>query len=248
MAPDDQRLSKVEASLTNWRLHLPRCKRDAVAGDGSADEVMFQAHMVHHATAILLHHPHSRLGSLHAARAVNSCAPDRPLVTAVAAAHDAALFNAHTRHVVAAAGEISRLITHRASLRSRTPFFTCVVVLASVVHLNQWAAVFSSPSPSPSASRCFSPESSGHGYDSGDESFLREKVRLSIGALAGMAEVWRTAAVALGQVRGVAREIYEAKRRRQETEAEAAAVDAWSGVVEESFAADVAMACAMMDP
>ena len=241
--PDDPALSKVEASLTSWRLHLPRSKHDAVSPDGGFDEVMFQAHMVHHATSILLHHPYSRLGSLHA-RNVTSCAPDRPLVPAAAAAAagaDTPFFNAHTRHVVAAAGEISRLITHRAPLRSRTPFFTCVVVLASVIHLNQWAALFSS--------RYYAgPGGAGDGGGDDDESFLREKVRLSIGALAGMSEVWRTAAVALGQVRGVAREIYEAKRKRQETEADAAAVEAWSGVVEDSFAADVPMTCPMMDP
>lgn len=156
--------------------------------------------MLHHAMSILLHYPHSRLDSL-AARNADSCAPDRPLTAS------GAVLNSHTRHVVAAADEISRLITHRAPLRSHTPFFTCAVVLASVVHLNQWVAVLS-----------------------GDDEALREKVRLSIGALSVMSEVWRTAAVARGQVRGVAREIYEAKRKHGEGDGVSTEVDVWGGI------------------
>ena len=237
--PQDKEFSRIETSLTNWRLHLPRSKSDAVSPDGSLDEVMFQAHMIHHATSILLHYPHSQLDSPGTARNVNSCtAGNGPLLSAApgSATASSSVFNAHTQHVIAAAGEISRLITHRAPLRAHTPFFTCVVVLASVAQLNQWASLPYAASSSSSSS------SSNRKDREQEEAFLRDKIRLSIGALSDMSEVWRTAAVALGQVRGVAREIYQAKKQRLGNGPalqEAITMEEWGRVMEESLTVDV---------
>jgi hypothetical protein len=233
-SPHDKDFSRIEASLTNWRLHLPRSKSDAVSPDGSLDEIMFQAHMIHQATSILLHYSHSQLDSPGTARNVNSCtARNGPLLSAAPgpAYGSLSVFNAHTQHVIAAAGEISRLITHRAPLRTHTPFFTCVVVLASVAQLNQWACLPYACSTTSNKVR------------EQEEAFLRDKIRLSIGALSDMSEVWRTAAVALGQVRGVAREIYQAKKQRLENGAalqEAITIEECSGVRENSLTTDAA--------
>jgi hypothetical protein len=47
--PDDENISKVEAMLTNWRMHLPAHKQDALNKSLTLDEMIFQAHMMTHA-------------------------------------------------------------------------------------------------------------------------------------------------------------------------------------------------------
>jgi len=42
-------VERIEDLLTNWRVHLPESKRDALNKDCKVDEMMFQAHMVTHA-------------------------------------------------------------------------------------------------------------------------------------------------------------------------------------------------------
>lgn len=132
----------------------------------------------------MLHQPHSQLDSS-PARSVTSCAPHQPVPSGEA-------FNAHTRHTIAAACEISRMVTHAVPLLSHTHFFTCVLTLSSIVHLNKWALYFIQ-----------------------DEDDLRQQIRLNIGALQRISTVWRNAQTAGGQVKSVAQEIYRAKKAQQ---------------------------------
>lgn len=183
--PEDENLARIEALLTNWRLHLPASKRDSLHKNGQLDEMMFQAHMMLHATSILLHQPHSQLDSS-PARDINSCAPHRPVISGET-------YNMHTKHTVTSAAEISKLITHRVPLLTHTHFFTCVVTLSSIVHLSKWALYFIPH----------------------DDDDLRQQIRLNIGALNRLSEVWGAAARARGQVKGVAQEIYQVKKQQQ---------------------------------
>lgn len=132
----------------------------------------------------MLHQPHSQLDSS-PARAVNSCAPYRPVPIGDS-------FNNHTRHTITAACDISKMITYAVPLQHHTHFFTCVITMAAIVHLSKWAQYFIA-----------------------DEEDLREQIRLSIGALSKLSAIWKAAATAGGQVRGVAQEIYRAKKAQQ---------------------------------
>ncbi|KAF4589546.1 C6 transcription factor [Ophiocordyceps camponoti-floridani] len=183
--PEDENLARIEALLTNWRLHLPQSKRDALQQDGKLDEMMFQAHMMVNATSILLHQPHSQLDTT-PTQDINSCAPHQ-----MVPAGD--LFNAHTKHTIASANAISAMITHRVPLLSHTHFFTCVLTLSSIVHLSRWALFFVP-----------------HNDDD-----LRQQIRLNIGALNQLAGVWAAADRARGQVKAVAAEIYQAKKQQR---------------------------------
>ncbi|KAF7554656.1 hypothetical protein G7046_g6762 [Stylonectria norvegica] len=204
--PEDENLARIEALLTNWRLHLPDAKRDALHKDGRLDEMMFQAHMMMHATSILLHQPHSQLDSSPAS-SVNSCAPHR-------AVPSGDVFNAHTKHTIQSANEISKMITHRVPLLSHTHFFTCVVTLSSIVHLSKWALYFIPH----------------------DDDDLRQQIRLNVGALQKLSSVWNAAERATGQVKGVAQEVYRVKKQQQLTP------QYWFGLTQEevmnSMAAD----------
>lgn len=197
--PDDDNLKRIETLLTNWRLHLPPSKRDALQKDGSLDEMMFQAHMMHRATSIMLHQPHSQLDTA-PTQDINSCAPHQ-----MVPAGD--LFNTHTKHTIDSACEISNMITYRVPLLSHTHFFTCVITLSSIVHLSRWALFFVPR----------------------DDDDLRQQVRLNIGALNRLAEVWGAADRARGQVKAVAQEIYKAKKQQRLNS------DFWLGLTQEDM-------------
>ncbi|KAK2589978.1 hypothetical protein QQS21_012343 [Conoideocrella luteorostrata] len=183
--PEDENLAKIETLLTNWRLHLPQSKRDALQKNGKLDEMMFQAHMMNQATSIMLHQPHSRLDST-PTQDINSCAPHQTIPSGD-------LFNSHTRHTIQSANSISSMITHRVPLLSHTHFFTCVITLSSIVHLSRWALFFIPH----------------------DDDDIRQQVRLNIGALNRLSEVWGAADRARGQVKAVAQEIYKVKKQQR---------------------------------
>ncbi|KAK3322408.1 hypothetical protein B0H66DRAFT_619997 [Apodospora peruviana] len=134
MFPTDEGIARVEALLTNWRIHLPESKRDDLNKNCQLDEMMFQAHFITHACTIMLHQPLSQLDSS-PAQSVTSCAPHRPVPTGDN-------FNSHTRHTITAACEISKMVTQAVPLLSHTHFFTCVITLSSIVHLSKWALYF----------------------------------------------------------------------------------------------------------
>jgi hypothetical protein len=106
-------------------------------------------------------------------------------------------FNAHTRHIVTAASEISKMVTYSVPITCHTHFFTCVLTMSSIVHLSKWALWF---------------------VNNDDD--LRQLIRLNIGALNKLSTVWSAAARASGQVRGVAQEIYRSKKAAQQTNAQ----------------------------
>ncbi|KEY70035.1 hypothetical protein S7711_04050 [Stachybotrys chartarum IBT 7711] len=183
--PEDENLARIETLLTNWRMYLPPAKRNAVHKDGKLDEMMFQAHMMTNAMTILLHQPHSHLDSSPAEN-INSCAPHRPVLSGD-------MFNNHTRHTIAAANQISKMITHPVPLLSHTHFFACVITLSSIVHLSKWALHFVQH----------------------DDDDLRQQIRLNTGALNDLSTVWACSGRARDQVKGVAQEIYRIKKQQQ---------------------------------
>jgi len=98
----------------------------------------------------------------------------------------------HTRHTITAACNISKMVTQAVPLHSHTHFFTCVLTLSSIVHLSKWAL-----------------------YYIQDEEDLRQQIRLNIGALNRLSEIWNAAKTASSQVKGVAQDIYRAKKAQQ---------------------------------
>ncbi|KAL2881091.1 hypothetical protein SGCOL_003381 [Colletotrichum sp. CLE4] len=167
--PDDENLGRIEALLTNWRLHLPLSKKDALNQKLQSDEMIFQANMM--TNAYNIHHaPSTALTIGFLANAIRNVLRTTPTTA-----------------------EISKMITHRVPLLSHTHFFTCVVTLSSIVHLSKWALFFIPH----------------------DDDDLRQQIRLNIGALNKLSAVWKAAGNALGQVKGVAQEIYRSKKASQ---------------------------------
>lgn len=183
--PSDDNIDRIESHLSNWRLHLPVSKRNCLTEDGHLDEMMFQAHMIIHACSIMLHQPLSQLDTS-PAREVTACAPHR-------AVQSGDNFNIHTKHIVTAACEVSKLVTYNVPITTHTHFFTCVLTMSSIVHLSKWALYFIE-----------------------DEDDLRQQIRLNIGALNKLSAVWKAAQKASGQVKEVAQAIYRTKKAQQQ--------------------------------
>lgn len=120
-------------------------------------------------------------------------------------------FNAHTKHIVTAASAISRLVTYAVPITAHTHFFTCVLTLSSIVHLSKWALYFVQ-----------------------NDEDLRQQIRLNIGALNKLSTVWKAAGRAGGQVRGVAQEIYRAKKAQQDN------ASLWVGYTQEEIVSSIA--------
>ncbi|KAH7391007.1 hypothetical protein DE146DRAFT_151575 [Phaeosphaeria sp. MPI-PUGE-AT-0046c] len=173
----------VDQYLCNWRLHLPPSKLDIVNNDGHIDEVLFQAHMVNGGSTIMLHRPRSNLG-FGRVEGVNICVqPGQVLLPTQTR-------EIHTAKCLTSAENISALIRLPGQLLHHTPFFTCVVVMASVVHLSYWSFL----------------------VPDGQDDIIKQSIRLDVGTLQQYSNTWPIAHVVLGQVRGVAHTLFNSKK------------------------------------
>ncbi|OAK97830.1 hypothetical protein IQ06DRAFT_328105 [Phaeosphaeriaceae sp. SRC1lsM3a] len=173
----------VDQYLCNWRLHLPPSKLDIVNNDGHVDEVLFQAHMVNSGSTIMLHRPRSNLG-FGRVEGVNICVqPGQVLLPTQTR-------EIHTAKCLTSAENISSLIRLPGQLLYHTPFFTCVVVMASVVHLSYWSFL----------------------VPDGQDDIIKQSIRLDVGTLQQYSNTWPIANVVLGQVRGVAHTLFNSKK------------------------------------
>jgi hypothetical protein len=96
----------------------------------------------------------------------------------------------HTAKALKAAHDISALITLPCPLLKHTPFFSCAVVMASVVFLSYWSFILTAD---------------------GDTA-IKEHIKLNIGVLKRQGELWPISKTILGQVRGVAQEIFQSRK------------------------------------
>ncbi|CAN9341433.1 unnamed protein product [Alternaria alternata] len=173
----------VDQYLCNWRLHLPASKMELVSNDGHIDEVLFQAHMVNAGSTIMLHRPRSNLG-FGRVEGVNICVqPGQVLLPTQTR-------EIHTAKCLTSAENISALIRLPGNLIKHTPLFTCVVVMASVVHLSYWSFL----------------------VPDGQDDIIKQSIRLDVGTLQQYSNTWPIANVVLGQVRGVAHTLFNSKK------------------------------------
>ncbi|KAK6521255.1 hypothetical protein TWF506_001479 [Arthrobotrys conoides] len=181
--PDDPRVDSADTSLVNWMLHLPAGKKELVDKDGRVDEMLFQAHMVINAASIYLHRPKSHL-AISLVPDETSCTPPTQWTTT----SKPVAF--HTTKAIRAADAISKLITLPTPLIKHTPFFTCIITLSAIVHLSACSWLL---------------------Y--GEEGFMaKERIRLSVGALKTLEDIWHVAGCVLMQVKVVSREVFALPR------------------------------------
>ncbi|TKA74340.1 hypothetical protein B0A49_02935 [Cryomyces minteri] len=180
---DLQSIDAIDALLVNWSLHLPASKRQPIGKDGQIDEMLFQARMIVGTSSILLHRPRSHL-NFNSVQTVKACVSSREHLLPAQARE------IHTAKALQAAEEVAKLITLPHPLGKHTHFFVCCVTMASVTFLSHWDSII----------------------PFGDEIPIKEQIRLSIGALRAMENLWPVAGTALHQVKKVAQEIFAEKK------------------------------------
>lgn len=137
----------------------------------------------------MLHRQHANLNTS-VAREVTSCTPgsENTVNNSTACAYS---YNLHAVKVISAAQSLTKLITLPCAITHHTPFFVCACTLASIIHLSCWS--FLNP---------LAPDED-----------VKQQLRLCIGALKKLAEIWPGAAASLVQVQGVAQEMFVEKKR-----------------------------------
>ncbi|KAK8208488.1 hypothetical protein IWZ01DRAFT_343718 [Phyllosticta capitalensis] len=203
---DTATLDAVDSYLVNWRLHLPESKKEFITRDGQMDHMLFQAHMIAESSSILLHQPRSSLDPSHSTTTapIRTCVGPIPFASnnnttaslnSLPSPHSPTtapfqtLTSTHTTTTLASASTLCSLLRLPTPLYKHTPFLTCGTVMAAVVHLAHWALV--APNERDDA--------------------LKELIKIEVGSLRGLAGVWPLATRAVGQVRGVAGELWRVK-------------------------------------
>ncbi|KAK3693075.1 hypothetical protein B0T22DRAFT_400788 [Podospora appendiculata] len=174
------RLLQAADSITDgWLLLLPKGCKQVLAKTGEIDELMFQAHMVIHVSIISLHRPLSDL-KFNAVEAVSSCARDPPADT-----RTPELVNVHTIRVLRAAEAQIRLLALPVRPFSHSPFITCMVSEGTLSLLSACNFLLK-----------------------GEElAVARDQIRMTIGCLRELGEVWPRTMKNLHQIQLIARHV-----------------------------------------
>ena len=181
---DVQFYERADTHLTSWQLHLPAEKRKPVGRDGKVDEVLFGAHMIANACCIMLHRPRSDL-NYEDVKEVTTCVKGGQSNNANESYKDI-----HTAKAMNAAKEVSKLARLPCPLVKHTPFFNCAVTMAAVVYLSYWSFIATE----------------------GGDTVIKEHIRLNIGVLKALSDIYPIATTVLGQVKGVAQELFAARK------------------------------------
>jgi hypothetical protein len=180
---DLQPYERADTHLSNWSLHLPADKRKSIGRDGKVDEVLFTAHMIVNACCIMLHRPRSDL-NYEDVKEVTTCVKNGTGVIGTISK------DTHTAMAMQAAKEISKLARLPCPLVQHTPFFNCAVTMAAVVYLSYWSFIATESA----------------------DTVIKENIRLNIGVLKALSEIYPIATTVLGQVKGVAQELFSSRR------------------------------------
>lgn len=97
----------------------------------------------------------------------------------------------HTVKAMQAAKDICGLILLPCPMIKHTPFFSCAVTMSSIVFLSYWSFI--------------APESGG-------DTFIKDNIRLNIGILKTLGDLWPIANTVLGQIKGVAQELFQSRK------------------------------------
>lgn len=180
--PSSSSIRSAELEMENLKLHLPSSMQRYVDSEGQVDEVAFQAHLIMNAGTIYLHRPRSLLASSNPDYTI-ACAPNNP----PAAPHPV---QDHTRKTCEAADEICHMISASSSLLNHTPFLICGLAMQAIVHLGMYRL----------------PQSTSQ------HALAEQQIKMSIGALRKMSQVWPMAEIVRQDVKNVARALLDTTR------------------------------------
>ncbi|KAB8239100.1 putative C6 transcription factor [Aspergillus alliaceus] len=168
-------IQAADCSLDGWRLLLPKNSKQVMTNTGDIDELMFQAHLVIHVATIGLHRPFSTL-KFNAIEDVSSCAREPPLDTPTPD-----LVNVHTVRVLRSVEAQIRLLALPVQEFCHTPFTTCMVSEGTLALLSACKFLFKGK----------------------DLAIARDQIRMTIGCLRVLGEVWPRTARNVGELQTI---------------------------------------------
>jgi len=165
----------TEARIAGWMHHLPPGKEEIINGQGQADEMLFQAHMIMQYASIVLHYPRSNLVSTLPAAAETPCNKKEKHFSPVSTQHT------HAIKATESSIQLSNLATLPLPIRGHTPLFICGLVLSSIVQLSACSVL---------------PQHQQEHY--------RDRINLIIGALKSLSQTWAVSQMVLQQIKKLA--------------------------------------------
>ncbi|KAI1338952.1 hypothetical protein F5Y15DRAFT_102600 [Xylariaceae sp. FL0016] len=182
-----QMIVEVDAIIDGWQLLLPKSKQEGLYDGKRVYELMFQAHMAIHASTIALHRPFSDLFYDPLAK-ISSCIsapPDRLPLQESMATYTSRCLRAIEAQV--------RLLTLPVKHSCRTPFTICMTISGTIPLLSAARLLFS-----------------GHRL-----AVVRHQLRLILGCLQSLGEVWPQGCKNLDEIRTIAREVLGQRENAQ---------------------------------
>ncbi|KAL4944127.1 hypothetical protein BDV06DRAFT_116930 [Aspergillus oleicola] len=181
----------TDATVTAWRSLLHPSKKNLVSEDGTVDELLFKANMIIQTYVVDLHRQLSSL-SYSPIESIAHCSPPPPPESLRGC--NTPSCQLHTAKVLRAIDEFNDLLTLPTRIKTHTPFIICMISNLVIAHL--------------SACRFY--------YTGQELKMARERVRLSMGALKVLGEIWPMGRRTYREVGIIAREILGLKGQARE--------------------------------
>ncbi|PLB36635.1 putative C6 transcription factor [Aspergillus candidus] len=172
-------LQAADSFLDGWRLLLPKNRKEIISKSGEIDELMFQAHSLINIATIAIHRPFSDL-KFNPVEDVSSCAREPPADTPVS---DSA--NIHTVRVLRSVEAQVRLLALPTRRFHHTPFVTCMISGGTLALLSACRVLLQGK----------------------DLAIARGQIRMTIGCLLAIGEVWPRAARNVREIQIIARRV-----------------------------------------
>ncbi|KAF4964999.1 hypothetical protein FSARC_7133 [Fusarium sarcochroum] len=176
-------IQSADSIIDAWLLLLPKAQKPVLQKDGTIDELMFQAHLLVHVVTIGLHRPLSDL-RFNPIESVSSCAREPPPDTP-----KPDLINVHTARILKSVNAQIQLLALPVRPFKHTPFTTCMVsdgtlaLLSACNYLLQGKAL----------------------------AIARDQIRLTIGCLKALGEIWPRTAKNVKEIQTIARHVLKLK-------------------------------------
>lgn len=181
-------VANADAMLVNWKLHLPLEKQGIVDKNEEVDEILFQAHNTMQLLLVFIHRPLSRL--YHSPlESISSCTPPQ-LPHEPVSEDDKTYWKTywqHTKKTLEAAEAAIALYALPCPIIHHTPLGICSISLSTMANISACAWVLKGE----------------------DAARTRDRVRLGLGALKTLGEVWSASRRVERETKAVARGVFE---------------------------------------
>ncbi|EWG55445.1 hypothetical protein FVEG_13443 [Fusarium verticillioides 7600] len=172
-------IQSADSAFDAWLLLLPKDKKPVLKTDGTIDELMFQAHLLIHVATIGIHRPLSDL-RFNPVEKVSSCAREPPADTP-----KPDLINVHTTRILKSVNAQIQLLALPVRPFHHTPFTTCMVSEGTLALLSACTYLLKDQALA----------------------IARDQIRLTIGCLKAVGEVWPRTARNVKEIQTIARHV-----------------------------------------